>query len=395
MDYGTQRIAERAKGLRSPKFGEIAEVRELVAGAEDAVDLGYGEPNFMTPAHIREAGKRAIDEGYTHYVLPVEGLTPLREAIAEKLSRENGMDMDPSSEILVTAGVQEAINVVLLTLINPGDEVILPEPYYYSDPLGVMLAEGVPVYTELKEDRNFRIDSDDVRKKITERTKAIFYISPNCPTGSVFTREDLEEIAHLACEKNLFVITDEIYEKLVYDGERHCSIASLPNMKDRTISMLGFSKSYAMTGWRIGYLVGHGDLIRNMVEIHGQLLIGANSIAQRAALAALTGPQDRVEEMRREYEARRALFVDGLNQLGFRCNLPKGSFYIYANISELGLSGFELAKRLAKDARVVGYPGTAYTIGESGRSYIRFSYTKSTDELQTALERIEKVTRSL
>ena len=395
MDHGTDRIAERAKGLRSPKFGEIAEVRALIAGAADVVDLGYGEPNFMTPAHIREAGKRAINEGYTHYVIPVEGLTPLREAIAEKLSRENGMDVDPLSEILVTAGVQEALNVALLTLINPGDEVIVPEPYYYSDPLGVMLAEGVPVYTKLREDRDFRIDPDDVRKKITERTKAVFYISPNCPTGSVFTQEDLEKIAHLACEKDLFVITDEIYEKLVYDGETHISIASLPHMKDRTISMLGFSKSYAMTGWRIGYLVAHRDLIKNMAEIHGQLLIGASSISQKAALAALTGPQDCVEEMRREYEERRDLFVDGLNQMGFRCKPPRGSFYIYANISELGLSGFELAKRLAKEARVVGYPGTAYTLDQSGKSYIRFSYTRGIEELHTALERIGKVTRSL
>jgi len=395
MNQVTKMIAERAKGLRSPKFGEIAEVRRLVEGVEGVVDLGYGEPNFMTPAHIGEAGKRAIDEGYTHYVLPVSGLTELREAIAEKASRDNGIDVDPSTEILVTAGVQEGINVVLLTLINPGDEVILPEPYYYSDPLGVLLAGGVPVYTKLEEERDFRINPEDVKEKITDKTKAIFYISPNCPTGSVFQKEDLEEIAQIARERNIFIITDEIYEKLVYDDEKHCSIASLPNMKDQTISMLGFSKSYAMTGWRIGYLIANRDLIRNMTEIHGQLLIGANSLAQRAALAALTGPQECVEEMRREYEARRDLFVDGLNRFGFRCKRPKGSFYIYANISELGVSGFDLAKRLARDARVLGYPGTAYTTDESGDKYIRFSYTKTTDELRTALDRIEEVVQKL
>ena len=395
MDQMTSKIAERAKGLRSPKFGQIAEVRRLVQGAEDVVDLGYGEPNFMTPAHIREAGKRAIDEGYTHYVLPVEGLTELREAIAKKLSRDNGIDVDPSSEVLVTAGVQEAINVVLLALVNPGDEVILPEPYYYADPLGVLLTEGVPVYTKLREERDFRIDPADVKEKITDRTKAIFYISPNCPTGSVFQRGDLEEIAQIARERNIFIITDEIYEKLVYDGKKHCSMASLPDMKDRTISMLGFSKSYAMTGWRIGYLVANRDFIRTMLEIHSQLLIGANSLAQRAALAALTGPQDCVEEMRKEYEERRDLFVHGLNRLGFRCKPPKGSFYIYANISELDMSGFDLAKRLASDARVLGYPGTAYTTDESGDQYIRFSYTKTIDQLSTALERIEKVVKKL
>jgi len=391
----TGRIAERAKGLRSPKFGQIAEVRGLVQGAEGIVDLGYGEPNFMTPAHIREAGKRAIDEGYTHYVLPVEGLTPLREAIAKKVYRDNGMDVDPSTQVLVTAGVQEAINVVLLTLINPGDEVILPQPYYYADPLGVLLAGGVPVYTELREERDFRIDPADVKEKITDRTKAIFYISPNCPTGSVFRKDDLEAIAEITQQRDIFVITDEIYEKLVYDGEKHCSIASIPDMKDRTVSMLGFSKSYAMTGWRIGYLVANRDLIRMMLEIHSQLLIGANSMAQRAALAALTGPQDCIEEMRREYEARRNLFVEGLNRMGFRCKPPKGSFYIYANISELGMSGFEMAKRLARDARVLGYPGTAYTTDESGDKYIRFSYTKTIDQLSTALERIEKVIQDI
>jgi aspartate/methionine/tyrosine aminotransferase len=391
----TGRIAERAKGLRSPKFGQIAEVRGLVQGAEGVVDLGYGEPNFMTPVHIREAGKRAIDEGYTHYVLPVEGLTPLREAIAKKVYRDNGMDVDPSTQVLVTAGVQEAINVVLLTLINPGDEVILPQPYYYADPLGVLLAGGVPVYTELREERDFRIDPADVKEKITDRTKAIFYISPNCPTGSVFRKDDLEAIAEITQQRDIFVITDEIYEKLVYDGEKHCSIASIPDMKDRTVSMLGFSKSYAMTGWRIGYLVANRDLIRMMLEIHSQLLIGANSMAQRAALAALTGPQDCIEEMRREYEARRNLFVEGLNRMGFRCKPPKGSFYIYANISELGMSGFEMAKRLARDARVLGYPGTAYTTDESGDKYIRFSYTKTIDQLSTALERIEKVIQDI
>jgi aminotransferase len=234
-----------------------------------------------------------------------------------------------------------------------------------------------------------------VKKKITDRTKAIFFISPNCPTGSVFQKEDLEAIAQIAQQRDIFVITDEIYEKLVYDGEQHHSIASFPNMKDRTISMLGFSKSYAMTGWRVGYLIANRDLIKTMIEVHGQLLIGANSIAQMAALAAITGPQDCIEEMRVDYETRRNFFVEGLNQLGFKCKPPKGSFYIYANISTLGMSGFDLAKRLASDEGVIGYPGTAYTTGESGEAYIRFSYTKTKGDLQTALERIERVVRNL
>lgn len=395
MNWMNKAIAERAKKIRSPKFGQIAEVRSLVRGVEGVVDLGYGEPNFVTPVHIRDAAKQAMNEGYTHYVLPVEGLTELREAIGEKLSRKNGIDVDSYTEILVTAGVQEAINVTMLTLINPGDEVILPSPFYYADPLGVVLAGGVPVYTKLEEERDFRINPEDVNKKITNKTKAICYVSPNCPTGAVFKKEDLEEIGKIVKERNIFIITDEIYENLLYDEEKHFSIASLPDIKAQTISMFGFSKSYAMTGWRIGYVTANRELIRNMIEIHGQLLIGANSLAQKAALAALTGPQDCVEEMRREYEARRNLFADGLNQLGFRCKRPKGSFYIYANISELGISGFELAKLIARDAKVLGYPGTAFTLDKDGDKYIRFSYTKPIDQLKTALERLEKAIKKL
>jgi aminotransferase len=395
MNWENESIAERTRRIRSPKFGQIAEVRNLAAGAEGVVDLGYGEPDFTTPVHIREAAKKAMDEGFTHYVLPVEGLTELREAIANKLYSDNGIDTDPGSGVLVTAGVQEAINVVMLTLVEPGDEVIMPEPYYYSHPLGVILAGGVPVYTQLKEDRNFRINPDDVRDKITSKTKAIIYISPNCPTGSVFLKEDLEKLAEIALENKVFVVTDEIYEKLVYDGEKHFSIGSLPDVKNQTISMFGFSKAYAMTGWRIGYLTANSNLVRNMVEIHGQLTICANSIAQKAALAALTGSQDYVEEMRKEYEKRRNVIVSGLNKLGIKCEYPKGSFYIYANISGFGVSGFEFAKHLAKEAKVIGYPGTAFTTDESGPDYIRFAYTRTIDKLETAIERIETVVNKI
>jgi aminotransferase len=395
MDWTLEAIAERAKSVRSPKFGQIAEVRNLAAGKEDVVDLGYGEPDFITPSHIREAAKKAIDEGFTHYVLPVEGLKELREAISKKLSTDNGIAADPKSEVLVTSGVQAAINVVMLTLVEPGDEVIMPEPYYYSHPLGVILAGGVPVYTPLKEDRGFRIDPDDVKDRVTPKTKAIIYISPNCPTGSVFVKEDLKRIADIAFENKMFIVTDEIYEKLVYDGEKHLSIGSFPEVKDQTISMFGFSKAYAMTGWRIGYLTANSNLVKNFIELHGQITICANSIAQKAALAALTGSQDCVEEMRAEYEERRNIITRGLNRLNVRCQYPKGSFYIYANISELGISGFEFAKRLAAEARVIGYPGTAFTTDKSGPDYIRFAYTKTADGLKEAVERISAVIKKI
>ena len=395
MDWVERSIAERAKKTRSPKFGEISEVRKLIQGAEGVVDLGYGEPDFDTPLHIRDAAKKAMDEGYTHYVLPVEGLTELREAIARKLSKENDIHADPATEILVTAGVQEATNVAALSLINPGDEVIMPEPYYYSDPLAVMLAEGTPVYTQLKEANDYRLDLEDLERKITPKTKAIFFISPNCPTGAVFPKEDLLALAKLAKEKNIFIITDEIYERLVYDDHKHYSIASFPDARELTVSMFGFSKAYAMTGWRIGFLVAPAKLVQVMLELHGQLVIGANSIAQKAAVAALNEPQDCVEEMRRDYEERRNIFVEGLNRLGFSCKPPQGSFYIYANISKFNIPSLELAKHLAKEARVIGYPGTAYTKDQSGKNYLRFAYTKDIGQLRTALERIEKAIKKL
>lgn len=387
-------IAERALKIRSPKFGEIATVRKFIEGVEGVVNLGYGEPDFDTQPHIKEAAKKAIDDGHTHYILPVEGYTPLREAIAEKLVQDNNIDARPD-EVLVISGVQEGINIALQTLIDPGDEVILPNPYYYADPLGVVLAGGVPVYTELTEARDFRIDPEDVRSKITPKTKAIFYISPNCPTGSVFQKTDFEAIAQIAMENNLYVITDEIYEKLIYDNEQHISIASLPGMKDRTISMFGFSKAYAMTGWRIGYLTANREIMQTMIEVHSQLALCTSSIAQHAALAALQGPQEVIEIMRKEYEARRNILSEGLNRLGLAIKAPKGSFYAYANISSFGISGLEFATQLARDARVLGYPGTAFTHDEGGADYIRFAYTKSTEELQTAVDRIESVVNSL
>jgi aminotransferase len=384
-------IAERARNIKSPKFGVIAEIRKLIDGTKDAIILGYGEPEFNTPKHICEAAKKAIDEGFTHYVLPPEGLTELREAIAKKISAKNGFNVNPSTEVLVTEGVQGAISVATLTFVKPGDEVIVAEPYYYSHPLSVIFAGGVPVYTELREDRDFRLDPDDIKKKITRRTKALILLDPNNPTGSVLTKEDLKAISEIVKNHNLLVITDEIYENLVYDDAKHYSIASFPGMKEHTISIFGFSKSYAMTGWRVGYIVADKSFMRYMKEVHAQLTICTNAIAQKAALAALTDSQDCVEEMRQKYETRRNIFVDGLNRLGLTCKSPKGAFYVYAKVSKFNLTSTEFAKRLTKEAKVLGYPGTAYTLGKSGEKYIRFSLTVSEEKLKTALERIRKV----
>lgn len=275
-------LSKRAEAIKSPKFGVIAEVRKCIEGLTDVINLGYGEPDFPTPKHIREAAKKAIDEGFTHYVLPPEGLNELRNAIAEKVSSKNGFDVDPSTEIMVTAGVQEAINVAMLSIVEPGDEVIVADPYYYSHPLAVIFGDGTPIYIELRENRDFRLDPDDIEKKVTSKTKAIVLIDPNCPTGSLLTKEDLSAIAEIANRHGLLVVTDEVYEELVYDGARHHSIASFPGMKERTISTFGFSKSYAMTGWRVGYAVASQSLMKALKEVHAQLTICVNSISQKA-----------------------------------------------------------------------------------------------------------------
>lgn len=388
-------LSKRAEAIKSPKFGVIAEVRKCIEGLTDVINLGYGEPDFPTPKHIREAAKKAIDEGFTHYVLPPEGLNELRNAIAEKVSSKNGFDVDPSTEIMVTAGVQEAINVAMLSIVEPGDEVIVADPYYYSHPLAVIFGDGTPIYIELRENRDFRLDPDDIEKKVTSKTKAIVLIDPNCPTGSLLTKEDLSAIAEIANRHGLLVVTDEVYEELVYDGARHHSIASFPGMKERTISTFGFSKSYAMTGWRVGYTVASQSLMKALKEVHAQLTICVNSISQKAALAALTGSQECVEEMRRKYESRRNLLVAGLNRLGIACKPPQGSFYVYANMSRYNLSSTEFAKLLARDAKVLGYPGTAFSRNKSGEKYIRFSLTASEEKLKEALERIQSVTDEL
>ena len=388
-------LAKRAEDIKSPKFGVIAEVRKCIEGLTDVINLGYGEPDFPTPMHIREAAKKAIDEGFTHYVLPPEGLPELRSAIAGKVSSKNGFDVDPWTEVLVTAGVQEAINHTMLSILEPGDEVIIADPYYYSHALAVIFSGGIPIYTELKENRDFRADPEDIEKKVTSKTKAILLIDPNCPTGSLLTMEDLNAVAQIATRHGLFVVTDEIYEDLVYDGAKHYSIASFPGMKERTISTFGFSKSYAMTGWRVGYIVGSKDLMRVLKEVHAQLTICTNSISQKAALTALTGSQECVEEMRRSYESRRNLLAAGLNKLGIVCNPPKGSFYLYTDVSRFNLSSTEFAKLLARDAKVLGYPGTAYSLSKSSDRYVRFSLTTSEEKLKEALERISSVTAEL
>ena len=383
MRWKSKIVASR---IRELEVGDVNIVRDIVKGVK-FINLGYGEVDFDTPEHIREAAKKAIDEGFTRYVIPTEGFTDLREAIAEKLSKENGVDANPDKEILVTAGVQEGINLVMQTLLNEGDEVIITDPYYMVYPKAVRYAGGIPVFVQVKEERDFRIDPEDVEKRISARTKALVLVSPDNPTGAVLLKEDLEEIAEIARRHDLIVISDEIYEKFIFGRRRYYSIMSFSEMKERSIILNGFSKAYAMTGWRVGYVVADESYMEHMKRLHSNLVICANSIAQRAALAALTDSQDCVKKFRKEFERRINLAVNGLNRIrGIKCKKPGGSFYIFPNVKSFGISSFQLAKHIVKDAMVLLYPGTAF--GKGGEGYLRLSLTTSRDNIEKALERI-------
>jgi aminotransferase len=385
MRWKSQILASR---IRELELGEINILRALVKGVK-FINLGYGEVDFDTPEYIREAAKKALDEGFTRYVIPIEGFADLREAIAEKLSRENGVDVNPDKEVLVTTGVQEGINLVMQTLLNEGDEVILADPCYMSYPQAIRYAGGIPVFVQVKEERDFRIDPEDVEDKVTSRTKLLVLVSPDNPTGAVLPKDDLEAIAEIALRHDLIVVSDEIYEKFIFGDHRHYSIASLPEMKERSIILNGFSKAYAMTGWRVGYIAADESCMEPIKRLHSNLVICANSIAQKAALAALTGPQHYVEEFRKEFERRMNLAVNGLNRIhGIKRNKPGGSFYIFPNVKSFKISSFQLAKHVAKDVKVLLYPGTAF--GKGGEGYLRLSLTTSQDNIKEALVRIKE-----
>ncbi|RJS89871.1 pyridoxal phosphate-dependent aminotransferase [Candidatus Bathyarchaeota archaeon] len=365
------------------------EFMKMMWGVPELISLTAGEPDFKTPEHIIEVAKRALDEGFTHYT-PTGGIPELLEAIAEKLSRENGVDYDPEREIMCVPGTQEAVFITLFSTIDPGDEVILTDPTYLAYASVVMLCGGKPVSVPVTEEEGFRIDVEELEKKITDKTKLLILNTPNNPTGAVYTRSTLEAIADVAQRHDLLVISDEIYEKIIYDGAEHVSFASLPNMKERTITINGFSKAYAMTGWRIGYVAAPSQLIEKMMAANGYIIVCPNSIAQRAAHAALTGPQDCVEEMVKEFDRRRKVIVQGINEIeGIHCFLPKGAFYAWVNIKETGLSSFELTFKLFQEAKVGVLPGSAF--GAQGEGYLRISYAASMDSIERALERIKPV----
>lgn len=359
---------------------------EYSAGMKNLVHFEQGEPDFTTPYHIVEAAVKAARDGFTHYT-EVDGTLELRQAIAEKLKNENRIDVDAKTEVTVTSGSQEAMLITALGFLDRGDEALILDPYYPAYFEDTLIAEATPVTVQLNERRNYSAEINIIEKKITEKTKMIWLSNPCNPTGHVFSKRDLEKIAEVAREHNLIVFADEIYEKLTYDGVENISIGSLPGMEERTITVNGFSKAYAMTGWRIGYMAAEKELSATLRKLHYYAALCPNSISQKAAVAALTGSQDCVKEMLREYSRRRRLVMDELNLIeSLACTVPTGAFYFFPDFSALEKSDEALALRLLKEAGVVTVPGSGF--GAGGEGHLRISYSISYRQIQEGIKRL-------
>ena len=381
--------------MRNPLSDKITTIKpsgirkffDLVSEMKDAISLGVGEPDFDTPWRIREEGIYTLEKGKTYYTSN-SGLMDLRIEISRYLERRFGLNYDAEKEIIVTVGGSEGIDLAFRARLNPGDEVIIPEPCYVSYVPCVTLADGVPVTVNLKEENDFKLTKEQLLSAITPRTKILVLAFPNNPTGAVMTKEELEEIAEVVKEKDIFVVSDEIYAELSYGNTRHCSIASIDGMKERTIVINGFSKAHAMTGWRLGYACGPEVIIKQMLKIHQFAIMCAPTNSQYAAVEALRECDDAVEEMRNEYDRRRRFMLSKLRGMGLKVFEPYGAFYIFPNIAEFGLTSDEFATRFLTEERVAVVPGTAF--GDCGEGFLRMSYASSLSNLKTAMERLEK-----
>jgi len=364
---------------------------DIVSEMKDAISLGVGEPDFDTPWHIREEGIYSLERGRTFYTSNA-GLKELREEICSYLCRKYQVSYTPDSEIIVTVGGSEAIDLTLRAMLNPGDEVLIPQPSFVSYVPCTVLANGVPVIIELLEKDNFRLTKEQVLEKITPKTKILVLPFPNNPTGAIMEKKDLEEIAKVVIEKDLFVMTDEIYSELTYKGE-HVSIASLPGMKERTILINGFSKSYAMTGWRLGYAAAPREIMQQMIKIHQFAIMSAPTTSQYAAIEALKNGDEDVARMKESYNQRRRYLLHAFSEMGVDCYEPLGAFYVFPNIARFGMTSDEFAERLLKEEKVAVVPGTAF--GDCGEGFLRVSYAYSLDNLKLALDKIEKFIKRL
>lgn len=364
---------------------------DLVSEMEGAISLGVGEPDFVTPWHVREACIYSLESGDTHYTSN-KGMPELRECISEMARKDLGLEYDPGDQVLITTGVSEAVDLAFRATINPGDEVIVPEPCYVAYTPDIILAGGVPRLVPTRLDDEFRLRPEDIVPAITDKSRALMLSYPNNPTGAIMTRDDLEDLADVVVENDLLVVSDEVYSKLSYNGS-HASFAQLEGMQDRTLILSGLSKSHAMTGWRIGYALGDPAIIGAMTKVHQYTMLCAPVMAQVAAIEAMQKGEEEMLHMRREYDLRRRLFVSGLNRIGLDCFEPRGAFYAFPSVKSTGFSSEEFAERLLKDQKVAVVPGNVF--GQSGEGFLRCSYATSREELIEALDRMEKFLNSL
>ncbi len=364
---------------------------DLLQGMEDGISLGIGEPDFQTPWHIRDAGVYALERGFTKYT-PNAGLSDLRAAISRYLKRRFDLEYAPTGEILVTVGGSEALDLAFRCLLEEGDEVIVPAPSFVCYGPLVAMTHGVPVLVETKAEDEFRLTAQQLKAAITPRTKAVVLPFPNNPTGGIMPREDLEALAEVLRGTDIMVISDEIYAELTYGGH-HVSMANLPDMKERTIVINGFSKAYSMTGWRLGYVCGPKPLVSAMTKLHQYGIMSAPTNSQYAAIEALNEGDKDIEAMREEYDGRRRFLVDGFRKLGLSCFEPRGAFYTFPCIKSTGLSSEEFCDRFLADERVAVIPGSAF--GPGGEGYVRACYAASMKDLATALERLERFLNTL
>lgn len=370
----------------SLKPSGIRKFFDLVAEMDDVISLGVGEPDFDTPWHIRDEGIYALEQGKTFYTSN-SGLKELREEICNYLKRTQGIEYNPLNEVLVTVGGSEAIDIGLRAMINQGDEVIIPQPAYVSYYPCTLLAGAKPVIIDLKAENDFRLTAEELLNSITPKTKVLILPFPNNPTGAIMEKEDLEKIAKICIEKNIYVMSDEIYGALTYRG-KHVSIASLDGMKERTILINGFSKAYAMTGWRLGYACGPSDIIKQMTKIHQFAIMCAPTTSQYAAIEALKNGDDDVRLMRGAYNQRRRFLMNAFKEMNLECFEPYGAFYVFPCIKEFGMTSEEFATKFLEEERVAAVPGSAF--GESGEGYLRISYAYSIENLKEAMTRLAR-----
>ncbi len=389
MSIPSIRIASHVEQI--PRSG-IRDFFEVVQKMGDVISLGIGEPDFTTPWHIREAAIYALEKGRTSYTSNL-GLPQLRRSISKYVAKHFAVEYSPESEVLVSVGVSEAIDLALRALLNPGDEVIYHEPCYVSYSPSILLARGVPVAVQTRSEDAFSLRAEDIEKAITPKSKVLFLNFPTNPTGATMAKEELEKIAELCARHNLVVLSDEIYSELTYEGTPHFSIAACEGMRERTVFLHGFSKAFAMTGWRIGFACAPTVLIEAMMKIHQYSILCASIMAQDAAIEALENGEASVVKMRQEYEMRRNYIAAALNEMGFPCRKPKGSFYIFPDIRSSGLSSKEFCLRLLEEKKVAVVPGTAF--GPGGEGFARCCFATGLEQIKIAMRRIAEFRESL